>query len=67
MMHNQNMLIQTNLINKFKSAVYMIALVFYSKEWGYLKKSNNKILTAFALPLGILVGIRRKMQFSKLD
>lgn len=66
MMHNQKLLIQKNFKENFKSAVYMIALVYYAKEWKYLGQSNNKLITALAFPVGIIIGMRRKRQFAKL-
>ena len=67
MMHNQNMLIQKGFKANFRSAAYMIALVYYAKEWKYLKESNNKVVSTLALPLGIVLGKRRKKQFAQLD
>lgn len=66
MMHNQNILIHRSLKKKVHSAIQMTALCFYAKNLSYLKKSNNKLITVLSFPLGVVIGFRRKIQFSKL-
>lgn len=51
---------------KFKSAYLMICYSILGKNPQYLLKSNNLFYTLLAIPVGILVTIRRKMQFGKL-
>lgn len=65
MMYNQNLLIHKKFKSRFNDAAQTIALSLYAGNLGYLKKSNNKIMTALAFPAGILLGIRRKSQFAK--
>lgn len=66
MMHNQNLLIKKGMKQKLHSASQMIALCIYAKHLEYLRKSNNKAVTALALPYGLALGIRRCMQYAKL-
>lgn len=66
MMHNQNLLIYQGLKQKVHEAMQMTALCFYAGHLGYLRESNNSFVTALTLPMGIALGIRRKIQYSKL-
>lgn len=65
MMYNQNLLFQKDFKRQLENAIQMTALCFYAKELSYLKKSNSKIATTISFPIGIILGIRRKYQFSK--
>lgn len=67
MMYNQNLLFQKSCKNQFQNAMQMTALCFYAGNMDYLKKSNSKIATAISFPTGILLGLRRKWQFSKMQ
>lgn len=66
MMHNQNILIYHSFKQKVHAAIQMTALCFYAGNLNYLKKSNNMMLTVLTFPLGIAIGCRRKIQYSKL-
>lgn len=66
MMYNQDIKRHTNISAKCYSAMQMIALSIYGKNPSYILKSNNKFITLLMLPLGLIWGIRRKIQFSKL-
>lgn len=66
MMHNQNMLINNSFKQKVHAAIQMTALCFYAGNLNYLKQSNNVMLTVLTFPLGIAIGCRRKIQYSKL-
>lgn len=66
MMYNQNMLFQKGFRTNLRNAAQMIALSSYAGNMGYLKESNNRIMTALAFPVGVLLGRRRKKQFSNL-
>lgn len=66
MMHNQNLLIYQGLKQKVHEAMQMTALCFYAGHLGYLRESNNIFVTALTLPMGIALGIRRKIQYSKM-
>lgn len=66
MMHNQNILINNSFKQKVHAAIQMTALCFYAGNLNYLKQSNNVMLTVLTFPLGIAIGCRRKIQYSKL-
>lgn len=66
MMHNQNLLLKKTWKQKYHSAAQMIALCFYARHPEYLLRSNNKAVTILALPYGLALGLRRKMQYAKL-
>lgn len=66
MMYNQNLKIYRNFKRNFYDAMQMTALSSYAGHLSYLKKSHNKLATALSFPLGILLGIRRRMQYSKI-
>lgn len=66
MMYNQNLKIYISFKRHLYDATQMTALVFYAKQYGYLKQSNNKKATILTFPLGILLGIRRRMQYSRI-
>lgn len=67
MMYNQNLKRTKSFRDSFRNALQMIALSSYSHNMGYLRQSNNKFMTLIALPLGLLLGERRRSQFKKLD
>ncbi len=66
MMYNQNILLSKNLKEKCKNIIQMTALSICSGNIYYLAKSNNKWLTTLLLPIGAVLAIRRKIQFSKM-
>lgn len=66
MMHNQNLKINKGFKKRYWSAVQMIALCFYSHNMRYLLKTNNKLMTIIALPLGAVLGIRRCRQYKNM-
>lgn len=66
MYYNQNLLVDTNFKDRFLDAMQVIALCYYAGHIEYLKNTNSKLLTALAFPFGILLGIRRKIQFANL-
>lgn len=65
MMYNQNMKRTSSFREKFRNALQMIALSSYSHNLGYLRQCNNKFVTLMALPFGLLLGERRRVQFKK--
>ena len=67
MMYNQNMLIHQGFKRQFFDAAQMIALCSYAGHLEYLKKSNRKVITALAFPVGMLLGIRRRKQYAKMS
>lgn len=66
MMYNQNLLVHEDFKHRFNDAAQTVALSFYAGHLEYLKKSNSKSMTMLAFPVGIILGIRRKIQFAKL-
>lgn len=66
MMYNQNLKIYSSKKRNFYDAMQMTALIIYAREFSYLKKSNNKLATILTFPFGVLLGIRRKIQYSKI-
>lgn len=64
MMYNQQLLWQKGFKASFNNALQMIAMCGYARNWGYLKQSNNKWMTAVVFLPGVLWAIRRKKQFN---
>lgn len=67
MMYNQNLIFHKEAKRLFNDAIQMTALSYYANHLEYLKESNKKILTLITFPIGIILGIRRKRQFAKLN
>lgn len=51
--------------DKFVSAYLMVCYTVLGKNILYLTKTNNKLITVIAFPVGLLVALRRKIQFAK--
>lgn len=66
MMYNQYLLIHKNFKQRFNDASQATALCLYAGHLSYLKESNSKLLSLLSFPVGILLGFRRKKQFSKI-
>ncbi len=66
MMHNQNLLLHHTFRQQFYDAVQLVSLCLYAKQFNYLFKSNKKVITSIAFPLGVILGIRRWYQFRKM-
>lgn len=66
MMYNQDLLRFPDFKSRCKNAIQMTALCTAAGHWGYLLKSNAPLVTALTLPMGIIWGIRRKLQFAKM-
>lgn len=66
MMYNQNLLFHKTLKERFNDVLQVTALSMYAKNLQYIWKSNNLFLTIITLPLGIILGLRRKIQFKNL-
>lgn len=64
MMYNQDLLRFSNFKSRCYNAIQMIALCLYAHQLNYLKESNAPVTTLFVLPLGIMLGLRRFVQFS---
>lgn len=67
MMYNQNLILHSSLKQNYYDAAQMIALTICGGHIEYLLHSNKKLVTILALPVGVLLGLRRKMQFSKIS
>lgn len=67
MYYNQNLLIHTKFKERFTDAMQMIALCICAGHVGYLKNSNNMLVTILAFPIGVLLSIRRKIQFIMMN
>ena len=63
MLSNQRLLYSKSFKERFKAAGQHIALSIVAGYPSYILKSNNKIITFFALPYGILLSLRRREQF----
>ena len=67
MMYNQDMKCFSGFKRRFNDAAQMTALSFYAGHLEYLKKSNNIPMTILAFFPGLLLGLRRKKQFSNIS
>lgn len=47
-------------------AAQLTALSIYGKKPSYIFKTNNVLATIFTFPIGLILSIRRKIQFSKV-
>lgn len=65
MMYNHMLKYPDSLKNKYHAACQHIALSLYGKHPKYIWKSNKLWLTILALPIGIVLSVRRKKQFDK--
>lgn len=66
MMYKQYMEMEKKLIKKCYFSLQIIALSFYAGNWFFFLELNNIIIPFMLLPLGFLLFLRRKSQFSKL-
>lgn len=67
MLYNHKLKFEKGLYNRFNCCCQHIALSIIGKEYGYIFKSNAKLLNIVALPFGIMLSIRRKNQFRNED
>ena len=67
MMYKQRILLSNNYKNKFYNATQMIAYSIIGKSFNYIYKENkDKVITSLALPMGLILSIRRKIQFTTI-
>ena len=67
MMYKQRILLSNNFKNKFYNATQMIAYSIIGKSFNYIYKENkDKVITSLALPMGLILSIRRKIQFTTI-
>ena len=65
MMYKQRITLSKNLKDKFFNACQMIAYCILGKSLHFIYKSNSyKGLTTLAIPLGVILSIRRAIQFN---
>lgn len=66
MYYNQNLLVHKKIKERFGDAMQMVALCTCSGHLQYLKQSNSLLMVILAFVPGVLLGIRRKIQFKKM-
>ena len=66
MMYNHMLKYGYSPIKKFRCAYQAIAMALYGRHPEYLLKMNSKLYTIFALPFGIVLSVRRAIQFKKV-
>lgn len=67
MMYKQRIILSRTLKDKFHNTCQMIAYCILGKSYHFIyKNNNNKILTFLAFILGLLLAIRRTIQFRKI-
>ena len=65
MMYKQRILLSENFKDKFYNACQMIAYCILGKSLHFIYKSNSyKGITTLAIPLGVILSIRRVIQFN---
>lgn len=65
MMYKQRITLSKNLKDKFFNACQMIAYCILGKSLHFIYKSNSyKGITTLAIPLGVILSIRRAIQFN---
>lgn len=65
MMYKQRITLSKNLKDKFFNACQMIAYCILGKSFHFIYKSNSyKGITTLAIPLGVILSIRRAIQFN---
>lgn len=65
MMYNHKLKYTKGIVNRFNYCCQHIALSIIGNGYSYILKSNDKILTMISLPFGVLLSIRRSLQFKK--
>ncbi len=66
MMYNHMLKYSLSSKCKFNAACQHIALSIYGKHPAYIFRSNAKVYTALAFPLGVLLSFRRYLQYKKV-
>lgn len=66
MMYNQNLLRFPSLKSRCGNAIQMAALCIAAGHPCYLIKSNALLITAITLPVGVIWGFRRILQFRRM-
>ena len=63
MLFNHKLKYEKSIKQRFIFAYLMISYVILGKNISYLMKSNDKLVTFFAMPIGLIVAFRRKKQY----
>lgn len=64
MLYNHKLKFTKDLSERFNYCCQHIALSIIGKQYNYILKSNDKLLTLLSLPFGYLLFLRRKKQFN---
>lgn len=64
MLYNHKLKFTKDLSERFNYCCQHIALSIIGKQYNYIFKSNDKLLTLLSLPFGYLLSLRRKKQFN---
>lgn len=67
MMYNQKLLFESGLKRKCYNAIQMTALCMAAGNMSYLKETNSKWITVLTFLGGLVWGIRRIVQFRKME
>lgn len=65
MLFNHKLKYLKSFTDRYVSAYLMVCYCILGKNIFYLAKSNDKLLTFFAFPTGVVVALRRLVQFNK--
>lgn len=65
MSFNHQLKYKVTFKEKFSAAYLMVCYSIIGGNMSYLLKSNNIFITLLALPVGVIVALRRKIQFRK--
>ena len=63
MLFNHHLKYKKSFKERFSSAYLMVCYAVLGKNPAYLLESNDKLLTLVALPVGLLVAVRRLLQY----
>ena len=67
MMYNQNLKIYSSFKRNLYDAMQMTALTVCARKLSYLRESNNRLATVLTFPIGLLLSIRRRIQFARIQ
>lgn len=67
MYYNQNLLVHSAFKDRFGDALQMVALSAYAGHMSFLKQTNDVWMTLFAFIPGMMLALRRKVQFSRMN
>lgn len=67
MLYNHKLKFTKGIKDRYYCCCQHIALSIIGKEYRYIFESNDKLLNLLAIPCGIILSIRRKIQFNRED